>query len=71
MKQAAGEEPAPMRRMRETERGQAETREIDVTPNADAELVDVLGDNTTNAVVFVMVLLAWVAKYTVVNHCTC
>ncbi len=65
MKQAAGEEPAPMRQVRETERGQ---REEQVAAPAE---IDVLGDNTTNAVILVMALLAWVAQYTVVNNCTC
>ena len=34
-------------------------------------VIDVLGDNTTNAAILVMALIAWVAQYAVVSRCTC
>jgi len=85
-KLASGEEPAVLtreQRLRQLElRGEGEQsnedRAADPAPaqgqdavTGEGPVIDVLGDNTTNAVILVMALIAWVAQYAVVNRCTC
>lgn len=79
---AAGEEPPVLSREQQLrQRGeQSQSEESDIAAPTVGQgqdtgeggpVIDVLGDNTTNAVILVMALIAWVAQYAVVNRCTC
>ena len=85
MKHAAGEGPedGPRQRQRNESNtsgveddgmhheGDEAAAEAAAAETGEGVEVDIFGDNTTNAVMVVMLLLAWVAQYTVVNHCQC
>ena len=38
---------------------------------ANDEVMEVFGDTTTNVVVTILGLLAWLSAYTAYQHCTC
>ncbi len=74
MKHAAGEAPSLSREQQLREQAAEADNNMDnrnVNENAAGPVIEVLGDNTTNVVILVMALVAWVAQYAVVQRCEC
>lgn len=72
MKSAGGGSQTPVRQVQDFPRPTIEDNAPNAVVEGEDAVVEVIGgDNTTNAVVLVMALLAWVAQYAVVNKCTC
>ena len=71
MKHAAGEAPSLSREQQLREQAAQADNNRNVNENAAGPVIEVLGDNTTNVVILVMALVAWVAQYAVVQRCEC